>query len=136
MAALSFEYKGVTYPHTESPWQSRTNRHTTTRGYSWGWIDGPIRAGGVDYTWDNDPGSRFTSTDAAEVVHIHNEWLKEQEPPVFRLIKAERKMTDLSDRCRETQNQLNRLKEELDESIEEVDSLRKMVASSELAHQG
>lgn len=133
--ATSFEYKGVTYPHTESPWVSRTNRHTSTRGYSWGWIDGPIRDGGRDYTWSNDPGESFTSSDAAEVVRIHNEWLEEQEPLVFRLIKAERNMTALSNRFRETQNQLTRVKEELDESIEEVDSLRKQVASSELVRQ-
>jgi hypothetical protein len=98
-------------------------------------LDGPIAVGGSDYCWSDDPGSRFTSADAAEVVRIHNQWLKDQEPLVFRLIKAERKMTNLSDQCREAQNKLNRLKEELDDSIAEVDVLRKQVAS-ELVHQG
>lgn len=120
--APSFEYKGVTYLHTESQWHSRTNRHTTTAGHSWGWIDGP-RASNGDYCWSDDPGSRFTSSDAADVIRFHNEWLKEQEPIAIRLVKAHRQLASIEDRYRDSEEKLRTVSEELDEARANVASL-------------
>lgn len=44
------------------------NRHTTTKGYSWGWIDG----GAETNFWSNDPGSRFTEDQARAYVDRSN----------------------------------------------------------------
>lgn len=120
--APSFDYKGVTYLHTESPWQSRTNRHTTTVGCSWGWIDGPRTS--ADICWSDDPGSRFTGKDANEVIRIHNEWLKEQEPVEIQLVKAHRQLAYAEGNYRHAEEKLRQVSEELDDS-------RKLVAALE-----
>ncbi len=64
-------------------WECCVNRHTTTRGYSWGWIEG---AGNT--TWSDDPGSPFTSKDASAAVKEHNDWLEDSRPAELKLIDA------------------------------------------------
>lgn len=50
-------------------WKIATNRHTTTNGYSWGWIEGhPDNA-----CWSEDPSSSERGlNDAIRMVERHN----------------------------------------------------------------
>jgi len=71
-------------PHNEKIWEVCTNRHPTTWGAPWGWIEG---ADG-NVCWNNDPGSPFASKDARSVVEDHNTWLEQQTPIAIRILKA------------------------------------------------
>ena len=80
----SFEYKGVTYLHTSGKWCTRTNRHTSTAGNSWGWIEG--HPGNL--CWSNDPGDKLSGSDAAKICEIHNQWVDDQVPVSIKLVRA------------------------------------------------
>lgn len=76
---------GAEVEHNSQAWQTMTNRHPTTRGRAWGWIEGA--PGNV--CWSNDPGSKFTSADARRVTTEHNTWLERQTPLALRITKQE-----------------------------------------------
>lgn len=90
--ALEFSCHGKTFVHTTGQWRVACNRHTSTSGNSWGWIEGP----NANVTWSNDYGSGFTSEDAGEAVRIHNNWLNAQTPPLIRLAKLEHERSALA----------------------------------------
>lgn len=75
---------GVLVAHNTTKWRSCTNRHTTTCGRSWGWIEGA--PGNV--CWSNESGSNFTGAQAAAAVHEHNVWLENQRPISLRIVEA------------------------------------------------
>lgn len=75
-------------PHNTQKWRSCTNRHTSTSGNSWGWIEGA--PGNI--CWSNDGDSDFTSRDASDVVAAHNQWLEEQRPLALRIVEAREEM--------------------------------------------
>ena len=129
--SLTFEYKGVTYAHTDKPWRSHTNRHTTTQGYSWGWISGPVREGG-DICWSNDPGDRFTERDAAEVISFHNEWLKEQEPVSLRLVRASERLASAEKECNLAEIRYLESQEALAKASAEVERLEAMLRAGQV----
>lgn len=69
--------------HNARRWEVKTNRHPTTSGYAWGWIEG---APG-NLCWSNDKD--FDQSAASEVVSWHNEWLEQQTPVEIRLVKID-----------------------------------------------
>lgn len=73
--------------HNTVPWRLCTNRHTSTAGNSWGWIEGA--PGNV--CWSNDDIS-FNRQKAAAVVDAHNRWLEEQKPIQLRITEASEKV--------------------------------------------
>src|SRR5690606_36938692 len=81
MSEPSFEYKGVEYSHTTGAWSVKTNRHTSTCGREWGWIEGPLE----NVCWGPNSLAR---ADASEIARIHNEWLEAQKPVSIRLVEA------------------------------------------------
>lgn len=93
MAAETIKCGSIDVPHNTKRWEVMTNRHTSTRGFPWGWIDGPDH----NVCWSNDPGKTFTSKDAARVVDEHNAWLKEQTPIALRIIEQRKNAARLRD---------------------------------------
>ncbi len=79
---------GRTVPHNEYQWGIKTNRHTTTGGYDWGWID---QAPG-NVCWED--GERFDRAAASEMVGAHNRWLEEQKPLPIKIIQARRRLKE------------------------------------------
>jgi hypothetical protein len=63
--------------HNGVPWTVKTNCHTTTNGYLWGWIEGPDE----NVYWSNE---RFFNEELADaVVNEHNQWLERQTEPTL-----------------------------------------------------
>lgn len=87
----SVTVKGVTVVHNTRKWHTCTNRHPTTSGYSWGWIEGA--PGNV--CWGDD--QRFNSKAASEMCTVHNQWLEHQKPISLRIVEA-REAKDAADR--------------------------------------
>lgn len=71
---------GVKIPHNSKRWELKTNRHTSTSGNSWGWIEGC--PGHV--CWSNDTGE-WSAASAAEAIRLHNKWLVLQQPLTIRV---------------------------------------------------
>ncbi len=84
MPETSFEYKGVQYFHNDRRWEVKTNRHPTTSGFRWGWIEGCPG----EPCWSNEYGKPFNEKDACDVANIHNQWRIDQEPIDLKLFKA------------------------------------------------
>lgn len=93
----------TTLVHTPERWKSLRNRHPTTGGRSWGWLEGP--QGHI--CWSNDPGSDLTEQEAGELVRLHDEWLSAQEPLEVKRVKAWQKLEALEKRRNETQAAFN-----------------------------
>lgn len=70
-------------------WEYCTNRHPTTAGNAWGWIEGTL------LTWSNDGGSSFTSKQASELVIAHKKWLEDSRPVELKLIDARNQLAGL-----------------------------------------
>lgn len=83
MSDFTFTVRGRVFEHNTSRWRVCTNRHTTTGGRNWGWIEGA--PGNI--CWSND-SEVFDHGAALEAVNCHNEWVENQKPLVFRLIEA------------------------------------------------
>lgn len=79
---------GRTVPHNEYVWGIKTNRHTTTGGYDWGWIDGA--PGNI--CWED--GERFDRAAASEMARAHNRWLEDQKPLPIKIIQAKRRLKE------------------------------------------
>lgn len=73
---------GRTLEHNTVKWEVKTNRHLTTTGRLWGWIEG---APG-DSTWAD--GESFNCKAASQMAALHNEWLEARQHPEIRRIKA------------------------------------------------
>lgn len=81
-AAPRVTVNGVTVLHNSKEWRVATNRHPTTWGASWGWIDGA--PGHV--CWSDDEA--FNRKAAGLMVAEHANWLEEQKPISIRLVEA------------------------------------------------
>ncbi len=97
---------GVTVPHNTKPWSVRTNRHPTTSGYSWGWVEGA--PGNV--CWSND--SAFNSAAASRLAVEHNQWLEDQKPLSIRLIEARERLSLLERRHMDASQKAEQAKSE------------------------
>jgi hypothetical protein len=84
--------KIVNIKQNTTKWQHCTNRHPTTRGFSWGWIEGASH----HETWSDDPDSKFKSADASRVVTEHNAWLENIRPVELKLIDERNKESALT----------------------------------------
>lgn len=82
----------TTIAHNELVWRSCTNRHTTTYGNSWGWIENA--PGNV--CWSNDPKEKLSSQQAQSLVSAHNKWLEDIQPVQLKIIKAKKAVKDLT----------------------------------------
>lgn len=78
--------------HNDLVWHSCTNRHTTTYGNSWGWIQNA--PGNV--CWSNDPKARLDSKQAQALISAHNKWLEDIQPIQLKVIKAKKAVKDLT----------------------------------------
>jgi len=77
----------VEVPHNTVKWQTKTNRHTTTIGNLWGWIEGA--PGNV--CWSND-NNVFNSAEAGRVAREHNERLENQRPISLRMVECQERI--------------------------------------------
>lgn len=81
----SITVAGVTVSHNSRKWEMRTNRHPTTGGRAWGWIEGVPH----QVCWSNDRGDGgFNSAAAGEMVAAHNQWLEDMKSPALKILEA------------------------------------------------
>lgn len=100
MIELTDEYVKLgetTIAHNEFVWRSCTNRHTTTYGNSWGWIENA--PGHV--CWSNDPKEKLDRSQAQALVSAHNKWLEDIQPIQLKIIKAKKSVRDLTEMFKE-----------------------------------
>lgn len=102
---------GMRIPHNGVRWETRRNRHPTTGGLSWGWIEGA--AGNV--CWEN--GTSFDSDAAEAACREHNAWLERQRPLAVRI-------TELRDKFAAVEREESAMRKRLIEKERELDSLR------------
>lgn len=105
--------------HNTKRWQKKTNRHTTTAGRSWGWIEGA--PGNI--CWSDDLGSNLTSTQACKLVNEHNLWLEEQKPIVLRIVEATERVTTARKSYEQAQQEANRRMDVLEGALHELAAL-------------
>src|SRR5689334_14230648 len=74
--------------HNSRKWEVCTNRHPTTHGEAWGWIEG---ATGPESTWEGKAGYER----AAKVVEEHNAWLAAQESPALQTLRLREEIAPL-----------------------------------------
>jgi hypothetical protein len=110
----SITVAGVTIAHNTQKWRVATNRHPTTYGRSWGWIDGA--PGNV--CWSND--ERFDEKAAGEAVKLHNDWLEEQKPPLMKLIEAAERQKKIAKRFDDAKAAFEKAQAELEAVDREV----------------
>ena len=115
---------GVTVPHNTKPWSVKTNRHPTTSGYSWGWVEGA--PGNV--CWSND--SAFNSAAAGQLVKEHNQWLEDQKPLSIRLIEAKERLALLERRHTNAAQAAERAKSEYLDAAGLVAELQQRAAAT------
>ena len=99
---------GRTVEHNTVPWSVETNRHKTTLGNYWGWVEGA--PGNV--CWSNDGGA-FNSAAARELVKQHNEWLASKKHPDILYIEAVQ-------RLRRAEEAYNAAKEKADTALSKL----------------
>ena len=100
--------------HNELVWRSCTNRHTTTYGNSWGWIENA--PGNV--CWSNDPKEKLSRQQAQALVSAHNKWLEDIQPVQLKIIKAKEVVKDLTQAFIEKEQSYLKAKEALEKAKE------------------
>lgn len=80
--------KTINIKSNTSVWRKCTNRHPTTGGRDWGWIEGSGAGGFAEITWSDDSGSDLKGAEAAMLVSQHNQWLEDSRPVELKLIDA------------------------------------------------
>lgn len=108
-----------TIPHNEYVWSVCTNRHTSTYGNSWGWIENA--PGNV--CWSNDPGKELKKEHAHALVNAHNKWLEDTQPIQIKIIKAKKAVKDLTASFKEKEQSYLKAKEMLEKAESELNSL-------------
>ena len=98
--------------HNELVWRSCTNRHTTTYGNSWGWIENA--PGNV--CWSNDPKEKLDRSQAQALVSAHNKWLEDIQPIQLKIIKAKKSVKDLTAVFKEKEQSYLKAKEMLEKA--------------------
>ena len=102
--------------HNELVWRSCTNRHTTTYGNSWGWIENT--PGNV--FWSNDPKEKLSRQQAQALVSAHNNWLEDIQPVQLKIIKAKKVVKDLTQAFIEKEQYYLKAKEALEKAKESL----------------
>lgn len=110
-------------PHNEYVWRSCTNRHTTTSGNSWGWIENS--PGNV--CWSNDYGSELSSKDAQALVNAHNKWLEDIQPFQIKMMKARKAVKDLTATFKTKEQEYLQAKEKLEKAEDTLKTLLEVV---------
>lgn len=119
-------------PHNTVKWESLRNRHSTTRGNDWGWIEGA--PGNVCWSDDNQS---FTSADAERVCREHNEWLENQKPIALRIIECNGRIEKASAAVDQAKLRLNECQSQKDAEVAEmlrllaIEESEKQAASNE-----
>ena len=108
-----------TIPHNEYVWRVCTNRHTTTYGNSWGWIENA--PGNV--CWSNDTGKELKKEQAHALVNAHNKWLEDVQPIHLKIIKAKKAVKDLTQVFKKKEQSYLKVKEILEKAESELYSL-------------
>ena len=108
-----------TIPHNEYAWRVCTNRHTTTYGNSWGWIENA--PGNV--CWSNDPGKELNKEHAYALVNAHNKWLEDVQPIHLKIIKAKKAVKDLTLIFKEKEQSYLKAKAMLEKAEESLNNL-------------
>ena len=108
-----------TIPHNEYVWSVCTNRHTTTCGNSWGWIENA--PGNV--CWSNDPKEKLSSQQAQALVSAHNKWLEDIQPIQLKIIKAKKAVKDLTQVFKEKEQSYLKTKEMLEKAKDNLATL-------------
>ncbi len=98
--------------HNELVWRSCTNRHTTTYGNSWGWIE---NAPG-NICWSNDPKEKLNRQQSQALVSAHNKWLEDIQPIQLKVIKAKKAVKDLTAVFKEKEQSYLKAKEMLEKA--------------------
>ena len=109
----------IVVPHNEFVWRSCTNRHTTTYGNSWGWIENA--PGNV--CWSNDPKEKLDSKQAQALVSAHNKWLEDIQPIQLKIIKAKKAVKDLTQVFKEKEQSYLKAKEVLEKAKDSLAEL-------------
>lgn len=91
----SITVAGVTVLHNSMKWKKCTNRHPTTSGNAWGWIE---HAPG-NVTWSNDHVDGFNGAAASQMVTEHNQWLEDMKSPALKLLEARERFQQLHQNC-------------------------------------
>lgn len=106
-------------PHNEYVWSVCTNRHTTTYGNSWGWIE--KSPGNV--CWSNDSGKELKKEHAHTLVNAHNKWLEDIQPVQLKIIKAKKTVKDLTLIFKEKEQSYLKAKAMLEKAEESLNNL-------------
>lgn len=109
----------TTIAHNELVWRSCTNRHTTTYGNSWGWIENA--PGNV--CWSNDPKEKLNSQQAQALVSAHNKWLEDIQPIQLKIIKAKKGVKDLTQMFKEKEQAYTETKQMLEKAKADLAAL-------------
>lgn len=117
---MVLEHRGVTVQHTLSRWEVRTNRHTTTSGHDWGWIEGA-----ANVCWSND--GYFNRAIAGEICRLHNEWLENLRPIEVRIIEATRELGKLRDEINRLYGAISAAKDKEEQIQNEIERLKNEV---------
>ena len=119
------EVAGRRVKHNGRVWDSKMNRHTTTSGRSWGWIEG---ADG-NVCWEN--GQPFDQRASERMAFLHNEWLEMQKPIERRIIAKKTEVRVLlqaslnAEKCYKlSHDQYVKANEELDELLKQSGELQ------------
>lgn len=109
--SYEFALNGKTFTHNSKKWGCCTNRHTTTSGNCWGWIEGA--PGNV--CWSNDSKS-FDQYAAIDVCSFHNKWLEEQSPIEIRVMEQRKKLAASWEKMREHEILQKKIQAEIEEN--------------------
>ncbi len=108
---LKFTMFGREFNHTTTPWRVAINRHPTTKGQLWGWIEG---APG-NQCWSDDGGGSLLMAQAQAVCDEHNKWLEAQKSPGIRMAELLPRITALREEIKAAQDKIDKLSPELRE---------------------
>lgn len=108
---------GTSIPHNAVKWDVRKNRHTTTEGRDWGWIEGA--PGNV--CWEN--GQRFDRHAAQEATRLHNQWLEDQKPIKIKIIEQQERVSMLLRTYEQYKTEHATAKQRYEEAKQELDAL-------------
>ncbi len=105
-------------PHNTVRWRMCTNRHRSTDGTAWGWIEGA--PGNV--CWGSSGAS--LSEDAAHAACMeHNKWLDDQDAPAIKVLKIRERMDPLVKKALSMRQELAAIDEEVRVMVAKIDAI-------------
>lgn len=105
-------------PHNTNRWRMCTNRHPSTDGTSWGWIEGAT--GNV--CWGSS-GASLSEDQAHAACMEHNKWLDDQDSPTVKILKIRERMAPLVKKALDMRQQLVGIDEEVRVMVAEIESI-------------